>query len=172
MPPREVISSHGGLTKGAATLGFGLAGIAATSGTKTKVKYDYKRNIRVSVKNQGLIFYNAAPDMSNVYVDWSMILDCKYEGDNLVKRKDASIILVNGHTIGIIANTKHKKKDAGKQLYDIIRKNMCGNQENMWENNPKENKTSNADELLKWHDLYEKGVISQEEFEAKKKELL
>ena len=34
------------------------------------------------------------------------------------------------------------------------------------------NQPSAADELLKWHDLYEKGVISEEEFEAKKKELL
>lgn len=32
--------------------------------------------------------------------------------------------------------------------------------------------TSNADELLKWHELYEKGVISEEEFNQKKKELL
>ncbi len=31
---------------------------------------------------------------------------------------------------------------------------------------------SDADELLKWHNLYEKGIISEEEFEAKKKELL
>lgn len=34
------------------------------------------------------------------------------------------------------------------------------------------NQPSAADELLKWHDLYEKGVISEEEFEQKKKELL
>lgn len=32
--------------------------------------------------------------------------------------------------------------------------------------------TTNADELLKWHELYEKGVISEEEFNQKKKELL
>ncbi len=31
---------------------------------------------------------------------------------------------------------------------------------------------SNADELLKWHELYEKGVISEEEFNQKKNELL
>ena len=42
----------------------------------------------------------------------------------------------------------------------------------IWENTSEENNASNADELLKWHELYEKGVISQEEFEAKKKELL
>ena len=28
------------------------------------------------------------------------------------------------------------------------------------------------DELLKWHDLKEKGVITEEEFEAKKKQIL
>lgn len=32
--------------------------------------------------------------------------------------------------------------------------------------------TTNADELLKWYDLYEKGVISEEELNQKKKELL
>ncbi len=35
-----------------------------------------------------------------------------------------------------------------------------------------ESKSTAADELLKWHDLYEKGVISEEEFEQKKQELL
>ena len=32
--------------------------------------------------------------------------------------------------------------------------------------------TSNADELLKYADLYERGFLTQEEFEQKKKELL
>lgn len=32
--------------------------------------------------------------------------------------------------------------------------------------------TSDTDELLKWHELKEKGVITEEEFEAKKKEIL
>ena len=74
--------------------------------------------------------------------------------------------------MGILANIKHNKKDAGKQLYEIIKNNMCGSESDAWENTPEKNPTSNADELLKWHELYEKGVISQEEFEAKKKELL
>ena len=66
MPPREVMSSSGALTKGAATLGFGLVGMAATSGTKAKVKTEYKPNLRLAVKDQGLLLYNAAPDKSNV----------------------------------------------------------------------------------------------------------
>lgn len=172
MPPREVVTSSGGLTKGAATLGFGLVGMAATSGTKTKVKTEYKPNIRLAVKDQGLLLYNAAPDKSNVNIDWNMIADCEYKGDKFVKTEDCSVILVNGHRMGIAANTKHNKKDAGKQLYEIIKNNMCGTETDAWENTPEENTTSDADELLKWHDLYEKGVISQEEFEAKKKELL
>lgn len=172
MPPREVVSSHGGLTKGAATLGFGLVGMAATSGTKTKVKTEYKPNIRVAVKDQGLILYKAAPDKSNVNIDWNMIADCEYKGDKFVKTEDCSVVFVNGHRMGIVANTKHNKKDAGKQLYEIIQNNMCGSETDAWENDSEENAASDADELLKWHELYEKGVISQEEFEAKKKELL
>lgn len=172
MPPREVITSRGGLTKGAATLGFGLVGMAATSGTKTKVKSEYKPNIRVAVKDQGLLLYKAAPDKSNVNLDWNMIVDCEYKGDKFVKTEDVNIFLVNGHGMGIAANTKHNKKDAGKQLFEIIQSNMCGSEADIWENTPEENTTSDADELLKWHELYEKGVISQEEFEAKKKELL
>lgn len=172
MPPREVVSSSGGLTKGAATLGFGLVGMAATSGTKTKVKTEYKPNIRVAVKNQGLILYKAAPDKSNVNIDWNMIADCEYKGDKFVRTEDCNIIFVNGHRMGIIANTKHNKKDAGKQLYELIQNNMCGGETDAWKNTPEENTASNADELLKWHELYEKGAISQEEFEAKKKELL
>lgn len=172
MPPREVVSSSGGLTKGAATLGFGLVGMAATSGTKTKVKTEYKPNIRVAVKDQGLILYKAAPDKSNVNIDWNMIADCEYKGEKFVKTEDFNIIFVNGHRMGIVANTKHNKKDAGKQLYEIVQNNMCGSETDAWENNPDENTASDAEELLKWHELYEKGVISEEEFEAKKKELL
>ena len=36
----------------------------------------------------------------------------------------------------------------------------------------KENKDSNADELLKWAELLEKGLIDKEDFDKKKKELL
>ena len=43
--------SHHGLTKGAATLGFGLVGLAATSGTKTKVKSE-KANLKLVVKKE------------------------------------------------------------------------------------------------------------------------
>ncbi|WP_409197630.1 SHOCT domain-containing protein [Methanobrevibacter acididurans] len=35
-----------------------------------------------------------------------------------------------------------------------------------------EPQSSNADELLKYAELYEKGLLTKEEFEAKKKELL
>ena len=36
----------------------------------------------------------------------------------------------------------------------------------------KENKDSNADELLKWAELLEKGLIDKEDFEKKKRELI
>ena len=174
MPPREVISSHGGLTKGVATMGFGLAGMAATSGSKTKLKSELKRNILVAVRDQGLIFHNAAHDRSNVNVSWNDITKCHYMGNNRIKPfGDIGIILVNGHNINITTNTRHNKKDAAKQLYEIIESNMCGGDENVWGNNSEESSTtSNAEELLKWHDLFEKGVISEEEFEQNKKELL
>ena len=131
MPPREVMSSSGGLTKGAATLGFGLVGMAATSGTKTKVKSEYKPNIRVAVKNQGLLLYKATPDKSKVNIDWNMIVDCEYKGDMFVKTEDVHIFLVNGHEMAIVARTKHNKKDAGKQLYEIIHNSMCGSDTDM-----------------------------------------
>ncbi|MBQ6218600.1 MAG: SHOCT domain-containing protein [Methanosphaera sp.] len=34
------------------------------------------------------------------------------------------------------------------------------------------NAGSKADEILKWHDLYAKGIITKEEFEKQKQELL
>lgn len=40
------------------------------------------------------------------------------------------------------------------------------------ENNSSSESTSNADELLKYAELYKQGLLSEEEFEAKKKELL
>ena len=35
-----------------------------------------------------------------------------------------------------------------------------------------QNTTSDADELMKWHQVMEQGIITQEEFEHKKKEIL
>ncbi len=52
--------------------------------------------------------------------------------------------------------------------YDTYKTNSAPQQNIV--NNPQV--TSDTDELLKWHELKEKGVITEEEFEAKKKEIL
>ena len=58
-------------------------------------------------------------------------------------------------------------------LSELLEKyNNFNNDSEVTDNNASHNDTSNADELLKYAELYKQGLLSEEEFEAKKKELL
>lgn len=60
-----------------------------------------------------------------------------------------------------------------KFLSELLEKyNNFNNGSDVTDNNASHNDTSNTDELLKYADLYKQGLLSEEEFEAKKKELL
>lgn len=58
-------------------------------------------------------------------------------------------------------------------LSELLEKyNNFNNDSDVTDNDASNNDTSNADELLKYAELYKQGLLSEEEFEAKKKELL
>ena len=66
----------------------------------------------------------------------------------------------------------------GKEDYELDEsfiKNVIENVKEEMSNNPYidyENDNSNVDELEKWFNLYERGAISKEEYEAKKEQIL
>ena len=57
------------------------------------------------------------------------------------------------------------------ELYEVLGR-LIVERQNKSRNNDDNNATSNADELKKFKDLLDSGVITQEEFDAKKKQLL
>lgn len=76
-------NKHGGLAKGAATLGFGLVGLAATSGVKQttstkkvlqKGKYTHRR---ITVKDKHIVL--------KTYQDTSLNLGFNHQSDNITK---------------------------------------------------------------------------------------
>ena len=57
-------------------------------------------------------------------------------------------------------------------MLDVLRQHKILNRLNKQNSNPVIGALSNADELKKFKDLLDAGIISQEEFDAKKKDLL
>ena len=62
--------------------------------------------------------------------------------------------------------TKERVDEVHKRYENFINKNSSNNNVKITQ------ETSNADELLKYAELYKQGLLTEEEFEAKKKELL
>jgi len=83
------------------------------------------------------------------------------------------IVLTMAGSPGITLQQNNKRQI--QKFYDLLHYKFQsfktkGN-ENINQNNVAST-VSDTDELLKWHDLKEKGVITEEEFEAKKKQIL
>lgn len=83
------------------------------------------------------------------------------------------IVLTMAGSPGITLQQNNKRQI--QKFYDLLHYKFQsfktkGN-ENINQNNVVST-VSDTDELLKWHDLKEKGVITEEEFEAKKKQIL
>ena len=94
---------------------------------------------------------------------------CKYCGEKLEKNvvNDTPIREIDDKTINKECSIKDEEKSATEYKSD---KRVLD--ENSKFSNKKENKDSNADELLKWAELLEKGLIDKEDFEKKKRELI
>lgn len=59
-----------------------------------------------------------------------------------------------------------------KEIYELLRQLLIDRQEQKWKSQNGGLATDKADELKKYKELLDEGVITQEEFEAKKKQLL
>ena len=111
-----------------------------------------------------------------VFVHSKMLFSVKMESFNLIDLNsiDSSSNGITGSKIKLNSNTKSievllsYKSSVATKIIDILNSAMY----NAKNSSSKVNIQSDADELLKFAELKEKGIISAEEFEAKKKQLL
>lgn len=85
------------------------------------------------------------------------------------KKMNIELKMTGDSSINILYEDYFGKRFLNELLEKYNKFNMGSN---VTENNTSHNETSNADELLKYAELYKQGLLTEEEFEAKKKELL
>lgn len=141
--------NHSALTKGVATLGFGLVGYAMTNGTKIKQE---ERVIggRLKISSNNLKFTPFAMNQNDIIMPFANIVNVE--------------VLDNGRiTLNSMLESVDLQCKFAKELEKIIKEKINKNNSLL---------VSNADELLKYAELFEKGLLTEEEFNLKKKELL
>lgn len=171
---------HSGLTKGAATLGFGLVGWAATSGSKSELQEMMIPSI-IKVLPKGV---SIEPEHEETI---------RIPFENII-RAENSVSEIN---IFVVGNQKFTVKycDDYNEVTHIINEGACGKEEEGWvaeplsqpeecieetvqkeedeiiiENN--NNQSSDLNELERLGNLYEKGLLTDEEFAAMKKKII
>lgn len=173
-------SGSSGTKKGLATLAFGVIGWAATSGTSQNEENRVVPTI-FQIVDKGIVFKNASVDGSDTRIPY----------DNIIKME--AIWPRDDHSYGLISLLKNKKilikPTAGqknhiinKHASDIINERACGAQyeeagwglEHATAETPetKQETESLMDELERLGNMYEKGLLTEEEFTLAKKKLL
>lgn len=194
-----VKQKHGGLTKGAATLGFGLIGLAGTSGVKTEMQTVEKQvpvqfektvkdtiDVKLMIKNNRL---EIKQDNLKTIINFSEIDEITYENRFIYIKTNSEMIVLNQNddyfrdliTDALSENIYYLKNY--KLIKVLYLDDFSNDLNNMWiseilsynVNNNNDNKPSEMDkiELIeKYYSLKESGIITDEEFKKKKQELL
>lgn len=174
--------SHDGVTKGAATLAFGLVGWAATSGIKQD-EDNRKLTAILQVVEKGIVFKNSTKDSKDLRIPYENIVKVE-------KRKDAPrssffIILLENQVIEVWVscslNLIHTNI-ISNHFVNVLDERACGAQyeEAGWglehaTAEPQEKKQESSglmDELERLGNMYEKGLLTDGEFSIAKKKLL
>ena len=172
------VSTSSGVTRGVATLAFGLIGLAATSGIKQKEKF---RELKTTfqIVDKGIVFKNATLDGKDLRIPYDNII-----GAQRAKDDDLVITLLENQEIYIFFSNFRKieyRKFVVQHVIDTINERACGAQyeESGWglehgTAEPQESKQQSnlMDELERLGNMYEKGLLTDEEFAAMKKKLI
>lgn len=182
LPEKQLkTSGSSGKKKGIATLAFGVIGWAATSGTSQNEENRIITTIFHVVK-KGIVFKNGNMDGSDIRIPYNEII--KMEVVTPDRAADCAIItLLNNKRIIIDPNQGFEKnKIILNHAMDFINERACGSQyeESGWgleygTAEPKKTKQetiSLIDELERLGNMYDKGLLSDEEFTSLKQELL
>ncbi len=183
LPEKQLkTSGSSGTKKGLATLAFGIIGWAATSGTSQNEENRIVTTI-FQVVDKGIVFKNASMDGSDVRIPYNEIV--KMEVINLEKSimKIGMITLLKNKRI--LLNLK-KGSVVGEIILNhasnILNERACGAQyeEVGWgldhaTAEPSATKQENGslmDEIERLGNMYEKGLLTDEEFAVMKKKLI
>lgn len=191
-----VKQKHGGLAKGAATLGFGLIGLAGTSGVKTEMQTVEKQvpiqvqktvkdtaNVRLIIKDNRLeIKHN---DLKTIF-NFNEIIEINKENKFIYLKTNKEMITLKQWdtyfsdliTKSLSENIYYLKNY--KAIKNKYLDKFSNDLNDFWISeisafNTETNEPSEIDkiELIKeYHSLKESGIITEEEFEKKKQELL
>lgn len=175
------IATASGLKKGAATLIFGIVGLAATSGIKQESKNRIVSTI-VQVVPNGIVFKKATKDNKDLRIPYDNIIEAKR--DDEVKYK-LIITLLENQDIKLILYSKLTTKQeefVEDQFINVINERACGAQyeEAGWglehaTAEPQETKQESGslmDELERLGNMYKEGLLTDDEFAAMKKKLI
>lgn len=186
-PEKEVvIKSHGGLTKGVATLTFGLAGLGATSGVKQEKKNKSMDTI-FQVVEKGVVFKKATDDGKDLRIPYDNIVKV-YKDTGLVQMNNRLFIqlLENQKITLLVSASMRHNENIRNYLLEILNERATGieNEEDGWglesanteslseSQTPKLEETNSTNELEKIMDMYQKGLLTDEEFAAMKKKII
>lgn len=173
------VGTYSGLAKGAATLAFGLIGLAATSGVKQKEEFrELKTTFQIVEK--GLVFKNATLDGKDLRIPYDNVICAEWD-----KEDDFVITLLENQEISIFFSNFRKiefRKFVVQHVIDIINQRACGAQyeEAGWglehaTAEPQETKQESGslmDELERLGNMYKEGLLTDDEFAAMKKKLI
>ena len=192
------IATSSGKKKGLATLAFGLVGLAATSGVKHEEK---KRKLMATfqIVEKGIVFKKATMNGEDLRIPYENIIKTeKIKVKPLKIRSGAynrrsvnfapnsfKILLLKNQEIIINLNNLdlYSKSYFINHITNIINERACGAQyeEAGWglehatakpQEESKQEGNSLLDELERLANLYEKGLLTDEEFAAMKKKLI
>ena len=178
------IGTRGGAARGAATLAFGIIGLAATSGVKQK-KEKKEMITDVQVVDKGIVFKKATKDNKDLRIPYENIVfaekHTRYKFGMIIKlleNQDIEVIVKTGaknlnentvvrdHFLEIL-NQRAKGKEFEEEGWGL---DYASNENSNTEQT--ENNTSLIDELERLANIYEKGLLTDEEFIAMKKKLI
>ncbi len=174
------IASHGGLTRGVATLAFGFVGLAATSSIKHK---EEKRKIKTNfqVVEKGIVFKRAKEDGKDLRIPYDNIVEVNQKNMGLF---EINIVLLENQVIilELPGMRLNQIETVSNHVIETLNKRACGAQyeEVGWglehataePQKTKQESGSLMDELERLGNMYEKGLLTDEEFAAMKKKLI
>lgn len=179
------IATQSGVTKGAATFAFGLVGLAATSGIKQEEK---NRTLITDfqVVDKGVVFKRATENGKDLRIPYENIVVADDIPSQDGPKNIINITLLENQKITLIMNVlkllPSEEKALRNRIISIINERALGYKyeeagwglEHATEDLSETSKEDNSlmDELERLANLYEKGLLTDEEFSAMKKKLI
>jgi len=180
LPEKQLkTSGSSGAKKGIATFAFGIIGWAATSGTSQNEENRMLKTI-FQVVDKGIVFKNGSMDGSDIRIPYEEIV--KMEVVTPEKSGNVGVISLLKNKVIIVKLWAIDKEIVLNHISNIINERACGAQyeEAGWglehaTAEPQETKQESGplmDELERLGNMYEKGLLTDEEFAAMKKKLI